>query len=142
MKTLTGRLPLKYRSAVRFVLVGALGTGMQYGIYYLLLEFFHARWPQMAILTSLAFTVGFILEMVFNYLMTSFYTFRVRPNWKNAGGFVLGRTLNYFIQMLLLHVLILLEMSEQWAGIAAIALAGVINYFVLQPFYKEKQREA
>ena len=117
MKTLTGYLPKKYRSAVRFVLVGALGTGLQYGIYYLLLEFFHARWPQMAIL-------------------------RVRPNWKNAGGFVLGRTLNYFIQMLLLHVLILLEMSEQWAGIAAIALAGVINYFVLQPFYKEKQREA
>ena len=36
MKTLTGYLPKKYRSAVRFVLVGALGTGLQYGIYYLL----------------------------------------------------------------------------------------------------------
>jgi putative flippase GtrA len=141
MKTLTGRLPIKYRSAVRFVLVGALGTGVQYGIYYLLLGIFQVRWPELAILTSVAFTAGFVIEMIINYLMTSFYTFRVRPNWKNASGFLLGRTLNYFIQMLLLHVLIWLEMSEQWAGIAAIALAGVINYFVLRPFYKEKKRE-
>jgi putative flippase GtrA len=141
MKTLTGRLPKKYRSAVRFVLVGALGTGVQYGIYYLLLGIFQVRWPELAILTSVAFTAGFVIEMIINYLMTSFYTFRVRPNWKNASGFLLGRTLNYFIQMLLLHVLIWLEMSEQWAGIAAIALAGVINYFVLRPFYKEKKRE-
>ncbi len=141
MKTLTGYLPKKYRSAVRFVLVGALGTGVQYGIYYFPLGIFQVRWPELAILTSVAFTAGFVIEMIINYLMTSFYTFRVRPNWKNASGFLLGRTLNYFIQMLLLHVLIWLEMSEQWAGIAAIALAGVINYFVLRPFYKEKKRE-
>ena len=49
MKTLTGRLPLKYRSAARFVLVGALGTGLQYGIYYLLLMVFQRRWPDVDI---------------------------------------------------------------------------------------------
>ena len=31
-------------------------------------------------------------------------------------------------------------MSEEWAGIAAIALAGVINYFVLLPFYKDNKK--
>ena len=87
MKTLTGHLPKKYRSAVRFVLVGALGTGLQYGIYYLLLGLFQQHWPEMMILTSLAFTIGFVMEMIYNYLLTSFYTFRVRPTWKNAGGF-------------------------------------------------------
>ena len=141
MKTLTGRVPLKYRSAVRFVLVGALGTGLQYGIYYVLLGIFQTKWAEDTWLTSVAFTVGFVIEMVYNYLMTSFYTFRVRPTLKNAGGFLFGRALNYVIQLIFLNVLIWLHMSEEWAGIAAIALAGVINYFVLLPFYKDKKRE-
>ena len=142
MKTLTGYLPKKYRSAVRFVLVGALGTGLQYGVYYLLLEVFQNHWPGIAILTSLAFTIGFVVEMVCNYFLTSFYTFRVRPSLKNVGGFLLGRTLNYFIQMLLLNVLIWLHMSKEWSGLVAIALAGVINYFMLLPFYKDKKRHS
>ena len=140
MKTLTGHLPKKYRSAVRFVLVGALGTGLQYGIYYMLLGVFQQHGPEVMILTSLAFTIGFVMEMICNYFLTSFYTFRVRPNWKNAGGFLVGRALNYVIQLILLNCLIWLHMSEEWAGIAAIALAGVINYFVLLPFYKDNKR--
>ena len=133
-------MPKKYRSAVRFVLVGALGTGLQYGIYYMLLGVFQQHWPEVMILTSLAFTIGFVMEMICNYFLTSFYTFRVRPNWKNAGGFLVGRALNYVIQLILLNCLIWLHMSEEWAGIAAIALAGVINYFVLLPFYKDNKR--
>ena len=140
MKTLTGHLPKKYRSAVRFVLVGALGTGLQYGIYYMLLGIFQQHWPEMMILTSLAFTIGFVMEMIYNYLLTSFYTFRVRPTLKNAGGFLVGRAINFVIQLLLLNCLIWLHMSEEWAGIAAIALAGVINYFVLLPFYKDNKK--
>lgn len=142
MKTLTGRLPIKYRSAVRFVLVGALGTGVQYGIYYALLMIFQQHWPEVNILTSIAFTVGFVIEMVLNYLLTSFYTFKKKPSWKNAGGFLLGRALNYGIQLLFLNVMIWLQMSEEWAGIVAIMLAGVINYFVLRPFYKDKKNES
>lgn len=133
-------MPLKYRSAVRFVLVGAFGTGLQYGIYYLLLNFFQQQWPEVGILTSLAFTIGFVMEMICNYFLTSFYTFKVRPNWKNAGGFLFGRAINYVIQMLLLNALIWLHMSEEFAGILAIALAGIINYFILLPFYKDKKK--
>ncbi len=141
MKTLTGRLPIKYRSAVRFALVGAFGTGLQYGIYYLLLDVFQRQWPEISLLTSVAFTVGFVVEMICNYFLTSFYTFRTRPSWKNAGGFLFGRGVNYIIQMVFLNVLIWLQISEQWAGILAIALAGIINYFILLPFYKEKKCE-
>lgn len=132
---------MKYRSAVRFVLVGALGTGIQYGIYYLLLGIFQRHWQDLGILTSVAFTAGFIIEMICNYFITSFYTFKMRPSWKNAGGFLFGRAVNYVIQMLLLNVLIWLHISEEYSGILAIMLAGVINYFVLLPFYKDKKRE-
>ena len=132
---------MKYRSAVRFVLVGALGTGIQYGIYYLLLDIFQRYWPDLGILTSVAFTAGFIIEMICNYFITSFYTFKMRPSWKNAGGFLFGRAINYVLQLLLLNLLIWLHLSEEYSGILAIILAGVINYFVLLPFYKDKKRE-
>ena len=141
MKTLTGRLPMKYRSAARFVLVGALGTGVQYGIYYLLLDLFKSQWSGIAILTSVAFTAGFVVEMVCNYFMTSYYTFRVTPSLKNIGGFLFGRALNYVIQLLFLHTMIWLHISEEWAGIIAIMLAGVINYFVLLPFFRQVKKE-
>ena len=133
---------MKYRSAVRFVLVGALGTGIQYGIYYLLLDIFQRHWQDLGILTSVAFTAGFIIEMICNYFITSFYTFKMRPSWKNAGGFLFGRAINYVLQMLLLNVLIWLHISEEYSGILAIMLASVINYFVLLPFYKNKKRNA
>ena len=107
---------------------------------YLLLNFFQKQWPEVGILTSLAFTIGFVIEMICNYFLTSFYTFKVRPNWKNAGGFLFGRAINYVIQMLLLNALIWLHMSEEFAGILAIALAGIINYFILLPFYKDKKK--
>ena len=132
---------MKYRSAVRFVLVGALGTGIQYGIYYMLLDIFLRHWQDLGILTSVAFTAGFIIEMICNYFITSFYTFKMRPSWKNAGGFLFGRAINYVLQLLLLNLLIWLHLSEEYSGILAIMLAGVINYFVLLPFYKDKKRE-
>ena len=132
---------MKYRSAVRFVLVGALGTGIQYGIYYLLLDIFQRHWQDLGILTSVAFTAGFIIEMICNYFITSFYTFKMRPSWKNAGGFLFGRAINYVLQLLLLNLLIWLHLSEEYSGILAIMLAGVINNFVLLPFYKDKKRE-
>jgi putative flippase GtrA len=137
MKTLTGRLPKKYRSAVRFVLVGAIGTGVQYGIYYLLLDVFQQRWPEISILTSIAFAIGFVVEMIYNYFFTSFYTFGVKPDWKNATGFLLGRGVNFVLQLLILNTLIWLHLSEQLAGIVAIAMAGIINYFIVLPFYKK-----
>ena len=139
MKTLTGLLPLKYRSAVRFVCVGIIGTGLQYGIYYMLSEFFHREWPDVAIMTSVAFTIGFVIELVYNYILTSYYTFRVRPSMKNAGGFLFGRAINYVIQLFFLNILLWLHISKDLSGFMAIVLAGIINYFVLLPFYREKR---
>ncbi len=141
MKTLTRHLPEKYRSAVRFVCVGAFGTALQYGVYYLFLSLFERFCPEMSVKVTLAFTLGFGIEMISNYLLTSFYTFRTRPNIKNAGGFLLGRLVNYFIQLGFLHLLIYIGMSEELSGIVAIALAGIINYFVLVPFYGKKKSE-
>ena len=139
MRTWTRHLPPKYRSVVRFTIVGAIGTAMQYGIYYVFLALFERYCPDLHAYVTIAFTIGFCVEMVSNYLLTSFFTFRSRPCLKNAGGFLVGRGGNYVVQIGFLHLLILCSMPEEWAGIVAIVLAGIVNYFVLMPFFKKKK---
>jgi len=123
---------------VRFVCVGAFGTLLQYGVYYLFLELFHRTLSDSQTMTSLAFSLGFVVEMVVNYFLTNYFTFHTRPNWKNVGGFVFGRALNYVVQLAFLNVFIWLALSEEISGILAIILAGIINYFVLVPFFRTK----
>lgn len=131
----------KYRSAVRFVCVGVLGTLLQYGIYYLFLDIFRESNADSQTMTSVAFSIGFLVEMVVNYLLTNYYTFHTHPSWKNAGGFLVGRAINYGVQILFLNILIWLSISEEIAGIVAIILAGIINYFMLVPFFRTKKEE-
>ena len=141
MKTLSRLLPSKYRSVVRFICVGIFGTLLQYGIYYAFLEIFRRTMPDSKTMASVAFTLGFYIEMIVNYFLMNYYTFHTHPTWKNAGGFIFSRAVNYILQLVFLNALLLSSVSEEWSGILAIILAGVINYFVLLPFYKNKKRE-
>ena len=47
--------------------------------------------------------------------------------------------MNYLLQLAFLHLIIYIGLSEELSGIIAIVLAGIINYFVLVPFYKKKK---
>lgn len=147
MKLLTDFLPEKTRSAARFVVVGALGTLVQYGLYCAFLELFNVLWGETVGLTTVAFGLGFCLEMMLNYLMTCFYTFGSKPSWKNCLGFFGARVPNYLIQNGLLWALLwcdsngLFAMTEKIAGIWAIIVAGVVNYFMLTFVYKKKEND-
>ncbi|MCQ2345556.1 MAG: GtrA family protein [Paludibacteraceae bacterium] len=140
MKLLTAKLNEPVRSMTRFTIVGLSGTAIQYGWYYLFLYLFHRFSPDMTGLVNVAFTIGYVLEMISNYLLQSYYVFETRPQWKNLGGFVSGRIVNYLLQMLLLYCLMLpqIGMNEKWAGFLAIFIAGIVNYFVLKIFFKKK----
>lgn len=140
MRLLTSKLPRNTRSAVRFVIVGMTGTALQYALYYGFLAVFNRLLSDSEVWVQVAFTLGFVLEMCINYVATSYYTFGSRPDIKNAGGFLLGRAFNYLIQMFLLWLLLRLTGSEQCAGMGAILIAGVINYFVLRIFFKTNQQ--
>ena len=141
MKLLTSRLNEHARSAVRFVIVGGIGTGIQYALYYAFLLLFRHLYGEedSAFWANVAFILGFGLEVIGNYILTCYYTFERKPSWKNAGGFAAGRLSNFAVQIGLLNILILpwIGMDERWAGIVAIAVAGVVNYFVLKFLYKK-----
>lgn len=140
MKTFSRRLPVKYRSVVRFIFVGAFGTLLQYGIYYAFLKVFRIALPDSNTMASVAFSIGFYLEMIVNYFLTNYYTFHTHPSWRNAGGFIFSRAVNYVLQLLFLNVLLWFSLSEEKAGLLAIVIAGVINYFLLRQIFRTKKQ--
>ena len=122
---------------VRFLIVGNLGTCIQYALYYGFIELFpHLGWDG-DFMVNVSFTLAYVLEMIYNYLGTSYYTFERKPDLKNATGFLISRGINYAVQMGLLN-LMLLWMNDKWAGIVAIVLSGILNFFILRFFFKKK----
>ena len=83
---------------VRFIVVGIVATAIHYGVYYLLLG---------PVGHNIAYTVGYAVSFVANFMLSSLFTFRVRPSVQRFAGFGLSHLLNYVIQIVLLNVFIL-----------------------------------
>ena len=140
MKLPTSYLPEKPRSATRFVIVGTTGMFLQDGIYRLALHLLGVDPQGEAPLVFLAFAIGFIIEMILNYFVSAWYTFGVKPSFKNAGGFIVARVINYGVQNLFLYLLILFGLAANNAGFPSIFLAGIVNFFILRLFFKQKNK--
>lgn len=137
----SSKLHEPYRSAVRFTVVGSTGSAIQYGIYMGFLLLFEHIWPEQEF-ANIAFTLGFLIEMVSNYFLTAYYTFGSKPNFKNLGGFLTGRVVNYPIQIGGLNLFLWLTLSEAVAGFLAIVVAGIVNYFVVRLFFNRKPKSS
>lgn len=143
MKLLTSYLPEKIRSAVRFMVIGFTGSLVQTGFFLLAMMIFGE--PQKgAVLYYVAFIIGFILEMIPNYICTNWYTFGTRPTLANAGGFVLARSVNLVIQLVLLPFLVahLSDWRDDIISMIVIFIAGCINYLICLIFFNDKKEKA
>ena len=143
MKLPTSYLPEKIRSAVRFMVIGFTGSLVQTGFFLLAMMLFGE--PQKgAVLYYVAFIIGFILEMIPNYICTNWYTFGTRPTLANAGGFVLARSINLVIQLVLLPFLVahLSDWRDDIISMIVIFIAGCINYLICLIFFNDKKEKA
>ena len=98
-------VPGNIRSAVRFAVVGT--TGMFVQTWFFMAALFLMNEPEKgAFLYYVAFTIGYVMEMIPNYFFSNWYTFGTKPGLKNAGGFVFARAINMAIQLGLLPLAI------------------------------------
>ena len=142
MKLPTSYLPEKIRSAVRFMVVGFTGSVLQTWLFMAWLFLFGH--PEKGVpLYYVAFTLGLVMEMIPNYLFTSWYTFATKPSWKNAGGFLLARAVNVPLQLGLLPLFIWLFPSwrDDYLSLLVIFIAGCVNYLICLLFFKQKPKE-
>ncbi len=141
MKLPTSYLPDKPRSAVRFMVVGFTGSVVQTWLFMAALGLL-GHPEKGAVLYFVAFGIGYVLEMIPNYLFTNWYTFGTKPDIKNAGGFLVARAFNLVIQLGLLPLMIdlLPTWRDDYISYVVIFIGGCINYFICLLFFNTKNQ--
>ncbi|MBR7155117.1 MAG: GtrA family protein [Paludibacteraceae bacterium] len=143
MKLPTSYLPDKIRSAVRFTIIGTTGMFVQTWFFMAAL-YFMAHPDKGTWLYYIAFDIGYVLEMIPNYLFSNWYTFGTRPDMKNAGGFLLARAINLAIQLGLLPLMLSLlpDWRDDYISFVVIFIGGCINYLVCLLFFQQKPKDS
>lgn len=108
---------------IRFGIVGALATGIHYGIYWLL----HG-----IINVNLAYTAGYFVSFVVNYILSAQFTFRKRKSVKNGFGFGGAHLFNYLLQMGLLNLFMWLGFSKSFAPVPVYCIAIPTNFIIVR----------
>jgi putative flippase GtrA len=107
----------------RFGITGTLSSLIHYGIYCLM--FLHFNY-------NISYTAGYLVGLLFNYVMTTFFTFRQHPSKKNMAGFAGSHVLNYLLEIVLLNLFVWLSVSEWLAPVLVMIVAVPINFLILR----------
>lgn len=120
----------KYQEFIRFGIVGTLATGIHYGIYLLLNQF---------ILVWLAYTVGYAVSFIFNFYLTSIFTFKLKATIKKGVGFAFSHLVNYILHILFLSLFIWLGVKENYAPILVYLIVIPINFLLVRFVFKNEK---
>lgn len=119
--------------AVRFGVVGVAATVLHYGLYYVLLSFVNP---------TVAFTIGYAISFVCNYVLSSRYTFRVSMSVQRFTSFALSHLVNYFVGLALLHLFLWIGLPPEIAPLPAFVIAVPINFLLVRFALKRVPQEA
>lgn len=117
---------------VRFGIVGVVATVVHYGIYRGLMTYMAA---------NIAYTTGYLLSFVCNYILSSCFTFRSRASLGNGVGFGAAHVVNYILQMLLLNVYIRFGIPEDVAPFPVYAVAVPVNFMLVRLVFTRKNKK-
>lgn len=97
---------------LRFCIVGGLATVIQFGIYVVFVDAVGVK----AVPSTL---ISYAISFIFNYILSSFFTFHKKPSAQNMMGFVTSHAINMGLQ----------------AGIVAIFKGIIGNTLALLPAF-------
>lgn len=115
---------------VRFGIVGTVCSLIHYGIYCMCVLMSNA---------NIAYTIGYIIGLVCNYVLTTYFTFNKKPTKLNAAGFVGSHIINYLMEIGLLNLLLWLDISKWLSPILVMIIAVPINFLMLHFVYLHKK---
>ena len=76
---------------LRFCIVGGIATAIQYGIYVVFVDAVHVK----AVPSTL---ISYGISFLFNYLLSSYFTFQKKPSTQNMMGFICSHAINMGMQ--------------------------------------------
>lgn len=115
------------REFFRFALVGAIATGIHYLLYFLLQKTMNA---------GIAYTIGYAVSFVANFLLTSVFTFKARATVKKGIGFGAAHLCNYLLQMGLLYAVLAVGVRRGIAPIPVYCIAIPLNFLMVRFVFK------
>ena len=117
------------REAIRFCIVGVLATIVHYGIYLLL---------KGVINVSVAYTIGYVISFIGNFVLTNVYTFKTQATAKKGIGFVICHVINYLLHIGLLNVFIWMGVPSSLSPIPVYCIVVPVNFLLVRKVVKTK----
>lgn len=108
---------------VRFGITGVVSTLVTYAVYYICLLWLNP---------TISFSIGYIVAMIVNYILTTSFTFKVKASKKNAAGFVISNGINYALCTLFLNLFIWIGVSKKLAPIPMYAICIPVNFLIVK----------
>jgi putative flippase GtrA len=113
-----------------FCIVGSTAMAIHYGIYYVLL-------PVLPV--NVSFSLGYFISFLYNFTMTSYFTFKVKPSVSRFFRFAASHGTNYLLQILLLNFFIhVAGLNEKMAPVPVYAISVPVNYMLVRLAMKHK----
>ena len=108
---------------LRFCIIGVLAAAVHYGVYFIL---------QWWIDLNIAYTAGYLISFVGNFILTNYFTFRTKPTWKNFVGFAGSHGINYFLHIILFNVFLWLGVHHLIAPPLVMLVAMLVQFTILR----------
>lgn len=116
----TGRVA----EAARFVFTGGVAAAIQYAVYLLCLV-------DDRVSAEIATPVSYCVSLIFNFVLSNLFTFRTKPNKKNAVAFVASHMVNMGLQTLLVSIFSRI-MSDSIALVPAMLICIPVNFLMVR----------
>ena len=124
----------KLQEFIRFCIVGVIAAGIHYLVYYLLQLISGG-----GVWLSIAYTIGYIVSLICNFFLTTYFTFRSKVSVKRAAGFSFSHIVNYTLHMVLFNLFISLNIDRLIAPILVLLIAVPTNFTILHFVYRNKK---
>lgn len=115
---------------VRFGLVGGLATVLQYGFYVVFVHVVNVP----AVPSTM---ISYALSFIFNYVLSTYFTFHTRPTAKNGLGFTLSHLVNMGLQTGLVAIFKGI-VGKTLALLPALAICIPVNYVLVRFAFTSK----
>lgn len=119
---------------IRFGMVGGLATVIQYGVYVIFATAIGMR----AVPSQL---ISYAISFIFNYILSSKFTFHKKANAKNGLGFTLSHLINMGLQAGLVAIFSPL-IGKTLALLPALAICIPVNYLLVRFAFTSKYFQA
>ena len=116
-----------YESAfVRFAVVGGIATGVNYGTYVVLVTHFDDLRP------AFAYVCAFCVSIMCNFVLSSYFTFRVQPTAMRAVKFLAAHLINLVNELVLLEIWLWAGIPKLYAPLCVFLVAFPVNYLMVR----------